>query len=278
MGGLWAEEDKGRAVAFAERIFGKNAGNQLFYYPTKTSPRTPAAYGYQFDDVTFQSGDGTKLNGWFISTLPGVKPKGTIVFHHGNTGAMGYHLGFCLWMVKAGYQVLMYDYRGYGGSEGVVSRKGMVGDARAALKYVKSRKDVDGTRLVSYGHSLGAAKSVAALGEEMVEGVRAVVSFAGFSSYKRIAKKMAGKFGHGFVSDDYEPKDYVAKIAPVPLLIVHGESDATVPVGHAEELFGAAKKPKTLLRIPKGGHSGALYQNQNEGRKKVLGWLEKVMK
>jgi alpha-beta hydrolase superfamily lysophospholipase len=88
-----------------------------------------------------------------------------IVFSHGNTGSIGHHLGFVIWLVDAGYNVLMYDYRGFGKSGGMVDRRGMVNDVKAAFTYTSSRADVDAGNLVSYGHSLGGAKSVTAIGE-----------------------------------------------------------------------------------------------------------------
>ncbi|MGJ8695100.1 MAG: alpha/beta hydrolase [Verrucomicrobiaceae bacterium] len=266
-----------KSAALAERLLGENGGNRFFYYPTEKGLYEPGEFGYKYEEVTFKSEDGTKLHGWFLPAHGMKKAKGTVVFSHGNAGAVGYHLGFITWAINGGYNVLLYDYRGYGKSEGEVDRKGIVQDVRAAFAYVKTRSDVDPGRLISFGHSLGGAKSIAALGEKAVEGVRGVISFAGFSSYKEMATKVGGEFGGRMVSDELAPRDYVAKLSPVPLLLVHGQVDAVVPVEQARELFQKAREPKTLLEIEEGGHNGALRMKKDEGVKKVLAWMEKVL-
>jgi|TARA_B110000914_G_scaffold225694_1_gene247178 fermentation-respiration switch protein FrsA (DUF1100 family) len=268
---------KNQLSAIAEKLLGKNGGDRLFYYPSKTAPDVPSKYGYRYADVNFKSEDGTKLHGWFLNPKLGVRSKGTIVFHHGNAGSVGYHITFVGWMVRAGYQVLLYDYRGYGKSEGEITRKGLVQDARAAVNYVKTRKDVDSKRLISFGHSLGGAKSLAALGEKMIPGVCGVVSFAGFASYEDMARRIAGETGANLVTDDYSAWNFVGKISPVPVLIAHGTDDTTVPLSQGEKLFKKAREPKTFYRIPKGSHTRALFMNDGEYREKVLTWMARVL-
>lgn len=263
--------------SLVEKVLGEKGGDRLFYFPTRSAPDLPSKYGLRFEDVGFQSQDKTKLHGWFMKPAKGLAVKGTVVFHHGNTGSVGYHLGFVAWMVQAGYQVLLYDYRGYGKSEGEPTRKGLIEDARAAINYAKTRKDVDGQRIVSFGHSLGGAKSLAALGEAMIPGVRGVISFAGFASYQDMARRFAGQAGVDLVTDDLSPRKVVEKIAPVPLLIVHGQKDLTVPPDQGEILFRKAREPKTIYRIPKGSHTRALWMNNGEYRKQVLKWMDKIL-
>ncbi len=272
-----AATEKNKSGSLAETILGQNGGDRLFYYPTKTAPDIPSKYGHRFEDVNFKSEDETKLHGWFLQPAEGVKPKGTIVFHHGNAGSVGYHITFVGWMVREGYQVLMYDYRGFGKSEGEITRKGLVEDTRAAISYAKTRKDVDARRIISFGHSLGGAKSLAALGEEMIPGVCGVVCFAGFASYQDMARRFAGEMGVNLVTDDYSARDFVEKISPVPILIAHGTLDQTVPLSQGEILFKKAKEPKTIYRIEGGSHTRALWKDDGKYRKKVLGWIEKVL-
>ena len=262
----------------AKKLLGENGGNKLFYFPTKSAPHDPQRFGLRFEDVTFRSEDGTKLHGWFMNPAVGVKPKGTIVFSHGNAGSVGHHIGFTAWMVRAGYQVLLYDYRGYGKSEGSIDRSGLIQDVRAALGYVTTRKDVDKTRLVSFGHSLGGAKSLVAIGQKKIAGLRAAISFSGFASYQDMARQVAGDVGVELVSDELSARDWVSKISPVPLLILHGTRDGTVPLSQGELLFRNATKPKTFFKIKNGSHNGALAMNDGEYQKKVLKWLDEGVK
>jgi len=261
----------------AEALFGKHGGDRLFYYPTTTGPYDPKEYGYKHEEVTFPSEDGTKLHGWFLPAIAEGKAKGTVVFSHGNAGAVSYHLGFITWAIKGGYNVLLYDYRAFGKSEGTLDRKGIVEDVRAAFTYVKKRADVDPKRLISFGHSLGGAKTIAALGEKPIEGVRGIISYAGFSSYQKMAIKFAGNFGAKLVTDDYSPRDYVDKVSPVPILFIHGEDDGVVPIAQARELYRKAKEPKTFIEVKGGNHNESLWKDDNAGIEKLLAWMEKVL-
>lgn len=80
------------------------------------------------------------------------------------------------------------------------------------------------------------------------------------------------------VSDDHSARDFVGKLSPVSLMIVHGENDNVAPVGRGEILFKNAKGPKTFFKVEKGGHNNALAMNDGAYQKKVLAWLDEVLK
>jgi len=266
------DDPKGDLTRMAKGILGNNGGNQLFYFPTRSAPNTPASWGCNFENISFKSKDDTQLVGWFIPGK-GAKAKGTVVFSHGNAGAMGHHLGFVVWLAEAGYNVMMYDYRGFGKSGGTVDRRGMVDDVKAAFTYARSRSDVNTDRLVSFGHSLGGAKSVTALAEAPIKGLRAIITDGAFSSYRSMAKVIAGQVGANVVTDELAPKDYVGKLSPVPLLIVHGEKDEVVPISEGRVLFEAAHEPKTFFAVKSGHHGDSLSRDNGAFRKRVLAWL-----
>jgi fermentation-respiration switch protein FrsA (DUF1100 family) len=271
------DDPNGDLAQAAKGLLGQNGGNQLFYLPTHDEPATPANWGFPFENVTFKSTDGTPLHGWFIPARGG-KPKATVVFSHGNAGSIGHHLGFVTWLAEAGYHVLMFDYRGFGKSGGVPDRRGMINDVKAAFAYAASRRDVDSRRLVSYGHSLGGAKSVTALGEAPVKGLRAIVIDGAFASYQTMARVIGGQLGASLVTDELAPKDFIGKLSPVPLLVVHGTRDEVVPVSQGRQLFEAARQPKTLFEVKTGRHGDALSRDHGAFRKRMLVWLDGVMK
>jgi len=272
------DDKDGQLSKLAEALLGKNGGDRLFYFPSRDQPYTPEKYGVKYEDVNFKSADGTELHGWFLPCKEGVKKaKATIVFSHGNAGSIAYHYGFIDWLMPAGYNVLLYDYRAFGKSKGTLSRKGIIEDVTAAFKYVASRKDVDPTKLVSFSHSLGGAKSVVALAMQPIKGLRAVITDGTFASYKDMAMQKAGQVGANLTTDNYSTINYIDKLAPIPLLIVHGTQDRTVPVGQAEKLFKKAKEPKTYFKIEDGSHTNSLNRNNGEYRKKMLAWLSKVL-
>jgi hypothetical protein len=271
------DDPNGELARTAVENLGPQGGNRFFYYPTHDEPATPATWGFKFETVRFKSADGTSLHGWLIPKR-GAKAKGTVVFSHGNAGSLGHHLGFVAWLAEAGYNVLMFDYRGFGKSGGSVDRRGMVDDVKAAFAYAAKRPDLDSRRLVSYGHSLGGAKSVTALGESPVKGLRAVVIDGAFASYQAMARIVAGQLGESLVTDELSPRDFVGKLSPVPLLVVHGTRDEVVPVSQGRQLFKAARQPKTLFEVEAGHHGDSLARDRGEYRKRMLVWLDEAMK
>ena len=274
------DDPDGGLSRLAKGLLPPGGVDDWFYLPTRDEPTTPADRGYRYEDVRFASADGTPLHGWFLParTKAPSKPKGTVVFSHGNAGSLGYHLGLVTWLVDAGYHVFMYDYRGFGKSGGSVDRRGMIEDVRAALERARQLPSVDPQQLVSYGHSMGGAKSIAAIAAGAPQGLRAVVVDGAFASYRAMARVAAGRLGEQLASDELSPIDHVQRISPLPLLVVHGERDAVVPVSQGRELFSKAAEPKQWIEIPAGGHNDALAAGGGEGRKRMLVWLDEQMR
>jgi uncharacterized protein len=270
------QDPDGSLSQLAKGALGSTGGNRLFYFPTRDEPSTPANWGLKYERVNFKSGDGTPLHGWFI---PGKnqKPKGTIVFSHGNAGSISYHIGFCAWFAEAGYNVLMYDYRGFGKSAGEPDRRGMIDDVKAAFAYIMKRPDIDKRRVISYGHSLGGAQSVTALAESPVKGLRAIIIDGAFASYQAMARVIGGQLGESLVSDELAPKDFVKRLSPVPFLVVHGSRDEVVPVSQGLQLFQSAGQPKTLFEVKHGRHGTALSDDNGAYRKRTLEWMEQTL-
>lgn len=266
----------GELARLATMMLGKNGGNQLFYLPTRDVPATPARWGADYEEVNFNSADGTELHGWFMPARGG-SAKGTVVFSHGNAGSIGHHLSFVMWLVEARFNVMLYDYRGFGKSAGNVDRRGMLDDVTAAFEYIANRADVDASRLVSMGHSLGGAKSITALAERPVRGLRAVIIDGAFASYQSMARVFAGQLGANLVTDEWAPKDFVDRLAPVPLLVVHGSDDEVVPFSQGKLLFDNANEPKTLFEVKDGRHGDALARDQGAYRRKLIAWLDKIL-
>ena len=123
----------------------------------------------------------------------------------------------------------------------------------------------------SYG-----AKSVTALGENRVQGLKAVVIDGAFASYQAMARILGGDLGKSLVTDELSPRDFVERIAPVPLLVVHGTRDEIVPFSQGKELFERAGKPKTLFDVENGRHGDSLSRENGAYRKRMLEWLEQL--
>ena len=274
----WAavrNDETGRMAMIARTLLGKDGANQWFYFPTRDEPCTPAQYGLAYENVTFTTADNVTLHAWFLPVAHGKKTKGTIVFSHGNSGSLGYYLGQVDWLVRDGYQLLMYDYRGFGKSTGSPTREGLVKDAEAAFAYTARRPDVVPGKIISFAHSLGGATSIVALCRKSVPGLCAVVTDSTFASYQGMAVAIAGNIGRNLVTDELAPKDVVAKL-PVPLLMIHGTADAVVPIAQGKLLFAAANEHKTFFEVQGGRHCDSLCRNHGEYRTKTLAWIDRV--
>jgi fermentation-respiration switch protein FrsA (DUF1100 family) len=232
----------------------------LFYHPDRVLYDTPARAGLKYEQVVFPSGDGTRLVGWFIPAAGYADPrkaKATVVHFHGNAQNLSAHWRYVEWLPRRGFNLFVFDYRGYGASEGRPEPKGVFEDSGAALDYVRSRPDVDAGRLLVFGQSLGGTNAIAAVGAGNRAGVRAIAIEATFYSYSSIASDKVSGAG-SLMDDTYSADRYVAALAPMPFLLLHGTADPVIPYAHAERLFAKAGEPKRLVTVAGGGHTEAL--------------------
>lgn len=232
--------------------------NGLFYYPDACIYSVPASMPAAVDDVMFPSRDGTRLHGWFLHARG--ERVGTVVYFHGNAQNLTSHVHFVEWLPARGFDVFVFDYRGYGKSAGVPSRAGVHLDGLAALAYVRSRGDVVRDRLLVFGQSLGGAVAVAALGDGGNEGVRGIAVDSTFASYIGMGNEVLGgtfltwPFAWLLLSDAHSPVDAIANLAPMPLLVFASARDPVVPIGQGRALFAAAGEPKEFVEVPAYGH------------------------
>lgn len=270
----------GIILALATSLLMAGCAQNLFYQPDDILYDVPTHLGLNFEEVTFHSADGTALTGWFIPAAGVSDPKlakGTAIHFHGNAQNISAHWRFAQWLPKNGYNLFVFDYRGYGTSKGRPHAKGVFEDSRAAIDYVRQRPDVNRDRLVIFGQSLGGANALAAVGSGDRDGVRAMIIEATFTGYSDIASEKVPGAGL-LMNDDYSPTRYVRRISPIPLLLIHGTADKIIPYSHAERLFELAGDPKQLITVPDGEHIqafapryGSTYQVQ------ALSFLDKAL-
>jgi fermentation-respiration switch protein FrsA (DUF1100 family) len=234
-------------VAFAAVTAGcrDSLEGRFIYYPSRTLDADPASVGLAFRDVAFTAADGVRLHGWLI---PGRAPT-TLLYAHGNGGNIAGRVSIARLLAdQLGVGVFMYDYRGYGRSEGTPSEAGLVSDAlgaRAALL----REGVAPEHLVYFGRSLGAAVT---LDLALAHPPRAVVLESPFASVRAMANTVVPGAGYVFRTR----WDSLGKIARLraPLLVLHGDADEVIPYAQGKALFDAAPSPKTFFTIRGGRH------------------------
>lgn len=265
--------------------FSLSGCNGIFYQPTRTLLITPERLHYSFEDVYFKSRDGTELNGWFIPGRGQI--RGTVVQFHGNGANMANHYGAVYWLPDKGFNVFVFDYRGYGKSAGIPTRQGIAEDGIAAVEYVQSRSDASDLPIILFGQSLGGAVAVSTLIRQKWNGIGAVIVESSFARYRDIAREKLGSFWLTWpfqwplsflISNADSPADLISKISPIPVLIVHGDSDEVIPVHHSEALFKAAREPKLLWIVPGGRHIDAFSPEHFENRKRLIDFLDQIPK
>lgn len=219
-----------------------SCADSLFYRPRDRRVPPPAMLGVHAHDVTFSAPNGPMLHGWWLPAAGTV--QGTVVYCHGNTGHIGNHVEWIKWLPAHGFQVLTFDYRGYGRSVGETTRRGTIDDAIAAVDFALAR---DPRGVVVFGHSLGGAIGIQAAAARPA--VRAVVAESSFPSYREAARGSITGLGwllQFLVSDGCDPDDVLDKIPPRPLLVMHGDCDHIVPLAIGMQLFERAHPPKQL--------------------------------
>jgi fermentation-respiration switch protein FrsA (DUF1100 family) len=257
----------------------------MFYQPDRMVYDTPDRHGLRYEGVTFHSRDGTRLSGWFIPAVG--TPKGTVIHFHGNSQNMTAHFGFVSWLPAQGFNLFVFDYRGYGTSDGTPDRQGVYEDSLAALDYIAARPDIDHNRLLVLGQSLGGANAVAAVGSRPIAGIRAVVIDSAFASYQGIVRdKIAAMpllsfvrtpLSHLLISNSLSPDAFIANIAPIPLLIIHGTSDRVVPYSHGKRLFELAREPKQFWTIEGGAHTDAFADPGSPYRQRLVDFFNEAL-
>lgn len=196
------------------------------------------------------------MAGWFIPASgsdDSRNAKGTVVHFHGNAKNLSAHWRFVEWLPRRGFNLFLFDYRGFGASEGTPDPRGVFEDSSSALDYVRSRPEVNPDQLVLLGQSLGGANAIAVVGSGNRKGVKAIVIEATFYSYSSIASDKVP--GAGVLMDDtFSPDRYIANLSPTPFLLLHGTADPVVPFPHATRLLCEAHEPKRLIAVEGGGH------------------------
>lgn len=207
-------------------------------------------FDFTIESVVFESLNGNKLNGWVIKPKDKV-PTITLVHFHGNAGFLVSQYQAVTPLIKYGFQIFVFDYSGFGFSEGKATRKNVLIDANSALDYVKSRPDMKDTKLIIYGQSLGGHLS-AVVAEQRQADIDGLVIEGAFSSHKDIAAKSAGFIGRMFVSEKYSAFKSIKNFTK-PVLVIHSTEDQVIPFEMGQKLFENANEPKEFYEI-KGCH------------------------
>ncbi len=258
----------------------------------KSGDGLPSDYGLKYENVSFASRDGIILKGWLIKAK---NPKATIILAHGWGGNKEGLLNYSTFLNKNGYNTLLFDFRGFGQSDGSYTSLGYYEkfDILGATDYLRTRKDVDTNKIGAYGFSMGAAAMVMAANEN--NSFRAIV-FDGLypTIHQNAARRFKEVYGfpkfpfatslvffggliHGFNAFDLAPIKHVDKIES-PILFIQAANDTQVSVADAYSIYSKANEPKDILIVENALHSKAHKVAKDEYEKKVIDFYDEYFK
>lgn len=228
---------------------------KLLYLPNiggRGLDATPAAIGLDFDEIRIATRDGVSLHGWYV---PSPHAQRVILFCHGNAGNISHRLDSIRIFHGLGLSVLIFDYRGYGLSEGRPSEEGTYRDAEAAWKYLVGQRGYASHQIVVFGRSLGAAVA-AHLARTSQPG--ALILESAFASVPEVAARHYWFLPVRWLSRfEYATAEYVGDVRS-PTLVIHSADDEINPVDQGREIFRRANEPKTFLEIAGDHNAGFL--------------------
>jgi fermentation-respiration switch protein FrsA (DUF1100 family) len=231
---------------------------RLIYFPDTRVPSPDDAGLTSLEPVTFDTSDGLRLGAWFVAGT-GSPPRPTVIVFSGNAGHRGYRTPLAAALQPRGVNVLLTDYRGYGGNPGAPTEEGLAADAQAARAYVLGRPDVDLARVVYFGESLGAAVALRLAVEDPPS---ALVLRSPFASLT-----LAGQYHYPVLPVRWLLRDRFPSIERAhqircPVLVVAGTQDRIVPIDHTRRLYDAIVAPKTFVEVSADHNDAALLDGE----------------
>lgn len=233
----------------------------LVFHPSQNIHSTPADLRLSFEDVEMETEDGIQLHGWF---MPAENDERTIILFHGNAGNISDRIYLLSDLKELGLNIFIFDYRGFGRSEGSPDEEGLYADGRAAWKYLIDKKGIDPGKIILFGRSLGSTVATK-LAVEKAAGV--LLLDAPFTSgpdlsadiYPWLPVRMLMKY-------EFSNAERIKNIA-IPVLIAHSRTDRVIPFSHGEKLFEMANEPKQFVELE--GRHGAGFDGRDHYLKRI---------
>jgi alpha-beta hydrolase superfamily lysophospholipase len=242
--------------------------NALLFFPSGAVPEASAVPDLAVEEMVFAATDGERLNGWWVPSR--AQRRGHVLLCHGNGGDIGDRIAHARLLTMAGFDVLLFDYRGFGRSSGRPSVEGTYRDALAAHAVLLERADDD--RVFYLGESLGGAVALALALRRPPAGL---ILQSAFTSVRDMARLHYPYIPRALVPDAY-PSIALIRDLRAPLIVLHGERDDIVPASHADALYDAAPEPKRIQVFERVGHNDLVAGAAEEWMEAIAGFAEEV--
>lgn len=256
----------------------------LVHPPRRPPIFDPSDYGMSYETIAFDSLDGLELKGWLI---PNNRSDSLIIVCHGHGANKGDVLFAARFLHNSGYNILLFDFRAHGESQGDIATLGWLepSDLKGAIEYVKNRLDPESIGVM--GFSMGGATAITTAGQ--INDIKAVVADSAFADRSRLIKKavnlpllddltVLSAQIQGMNMHENLPIDYAGEISPNAILIIQGDRDRLVETEDAELLYNSAKDPRELWLVENTPHVRAYQTQKQEYERRVVEFFDRYLK
>ncbi len=231
--------------------------NSLLFMPSKEILQTPASAGLEAEDTWIQTEDGVTLHGWYF---PNESAELVVILSHGNAGNISGRIAIAESLLKSNASVLIYDYRGYGQSEGSPSETGLNKDIDAVVSYLKEERGYSEWDMVMYGRSLGGA--VAAYAASKYD-VRGLVLDSAFLNLRAMIRDVYPFVPSSLAKYRFPTDEYVESLDPeMPVVVMHSPDDRIVKFEQGRKLYDLIEDPKLFIEL-RGGHNDNFFASRD---------------
>lgn len=249
----------------------------LIYQPDRYLHADPHAYGIRFKEYYVRSFDGTRLLAWDMkSTTP--NPENLVLMFHGNAQNLSSHAFNLTWMLEKNTDVLIFDYRGYGLSEGTPYPKGVLEDGLRFLQLAYDKYKEGGyKRFIVYAQSLGGSIAMRALEEVSWRNeISLLVLDSTFRSPQDVAREKTNGLFWWLISSEYTADEKLSHLT-MPLLVIHAPKDPVINFQFGAELFmQAPSTKKSFWRIEDGQHGDVFFVKKGAYREQFLSHIKNL--
>jgi fermentation-respiration switch protein FrsA (DUF1100 family) len=235
----------------------------LVFFPDTTIEQTPVDLDLPFDDIWFTSSDSVRLHGWLI---PASSANHLLLFCHGNAGNISHRLDNVRLLHNRGISVFIFDYRGYGRSQGRISEKGFYLDSEAACEVARKWAEKHSSKLVVFGRSLGGIAATHLAATKHCDGLILESTFTNMGAMAMAHYPLP--FAETLLKHRLNAVGQIVQVR-VPILFFHGDKDGIVPIELGRELFEAAPNPKEFVVLPGAGHNDTYFVGGPDYFKKI---------
>lgn len=239
------------------------------FYPTKEVASFPDRANLEFQEVFFKTADHVTLNGWYV---PSKGATTTILFCHGNAGNISHRIEKLKFFHALGYNVFIFDYRGYGRSEGRPSEKGFYNDAKAAYEWLLTR-GIPNSQIIGYGESIGGAVMIDLASKEVM---KAIILDSTLTSVKDLITHAYPFVPYWVFSSRFDSESKIKSIK-VPKLIIHSQNDEIIPFAAGKKLYEISPGPKDFCPIH-GGHNSCFNESREPLKEKIGDFISRIEK